>query len=144
VSFLSIYQNIVCDWGARMAGRMIGNRRDRAIRIVEEAVELAQSEQCDSDMIRRVVESVLKRPVGIPKQELGGVIVTTLAYAGAAGVDAQAIMENEIRKVLGMPYERFHKRIQEKISEGLVPPDAIAEFQDHMRVVMGIDDVESR
>lgn len=79
----------------------------RGIRFMEEAIETAQAAGCDQEMIHRLVDYVFARPVGQLGQELGGVGVTVLALANAAGLDADAEERAEVDRVLAKPLAFF-------------------------------------
>lgn len=94
----------------------------RGLRLLEEAAEAAQACGVASDQAGRVVDVVFSRPVGEIAQELGGVGVTTLALAAAAGVDADDCEHNEVVRVLTKDPEHFRRRNAEKNALGLVDP----------------------
>jgi len=88
------------------------------IRMMEEAIELAQAAGTDKDMIHKLVDFVYGRPVGGIGNELGGLSVTALALASAAGLDLDAEEANEVRRVLTIPIERFRERNADKNAAG--------------------------
>lgn len=92
----------------------------RGMRLVEEAVEAAQAAGITAADAHRVVDHVFGRPVGDLRQELGGVGVTLLALANAAGLSADEAEVLEVERVLSKPTEHFQKRNAEKNAAGLV------------------------
>jgi NTP pyrophosphatase (non-canonical NTP hydrolase) len=95
----------------------------RGIRMLEEAIELAQACGCDPAMAHKLVDFVYSRPPGTIGQELGGVGTTVLALANAAGLSADAEEAREVTRVLSKPREHFTQRNQAKNAAGF---DALA------------------
>lgn len=73
--------------------------RVRCHRFLEEAIEFAQSLDVPAADIMALVCYVYARPVGVPRQELGGTMVTLAALAGAAGLDMALDAETELARV---------------------------------------------
>lgn len=90
----------------------------RGLRLVEEAVEAAQAAGCDRDQLHRLVDYVYSRPVGEIGQELGGVGVTVLALANAAGLDADDCEREEVERVTSLPLDHFRRRNEAKNAAG--------------------------
>lgn len=111
---------IVTDWGIRAFGRdhMI-NAQVRALRLVEEAAELAQALDVPQAQLEKLINLVYARPKGDYRQELGGVLVCLAVLCEAMGDDPDAAFEAEVRRVLAKPPEHFAKRNQEKLDLGL-------------------------
>jgi hypothetical protein len=91
----------------------------RGLRLAEEAIEAAQACGVPVDKIHFLVDYVYGRPVGEVGQELGGVGVTLLALANAAGFSADLEEYKEVSRVLAKPLEGFRKRNEEKNAAGL-------------------------
>lgn len=92
--------------------------KQRAVRFLEEAIEAYQAAGGSEYMARRLVTYVFQRPAGTLAQELGGVGVTVLALAQAAGISADAEEEREIARVLSKPIEHFAERNEAKNAAG--------------------------
>lgn len=90
----------------------------RGIRLAEEAIEAAQASGCQKDMLHRLVDHIYGRPVGKLHQELGGVGVTLLALAQAAGVDAETAEVREVDRILAKPLAHFTARDAAKNAAG--------------------------
>jgi hypothetical protein len=75
------------------------NRKERALRVLEEALELAQAEQVDCTQASCVLGRVYSRPVGDPVQEAGGLGVTVLAYFNAIARDFHAGVSDELARI---------------------------------------------
>lgn len=90
----------------------------RGIRLVEEAIEAGQAAGCSAEMIHRLVDHIYTKPVGDLRQELGGVGVTVLACAEAAGIDADEAERDEVERVLSKPLAHFTARNAAKNAAG--------------------------
>jgi Predicted pyrophosphatase len=96
----------------------------RGIRLAEEAIEAAQASGCKAEMVHRLVDHIYGKPVGELDQELGGVGVTLLALAHAAGIDADDAEAREVARIMSKPLEHFSARNAAKNAAGFnVLPD---------------------
>lgn len=75
------------------------NRRERAARVVEEAVELAQAEGVSPELVRRIAERVYSRPPGSIAQEVAGLMVTLLGHSASAGIDPEVVTLQELERI---------------------------------------------
>lgn len=95
----SSYQHRVNAWMQDCFGPEISaDIRERVHRFVEEALELAQSKGCTADEARLLVEYVFNRPVGEPRQEVGGVMVTLAALCNTAHIDVEQAADDELAR----------------------------------------------
>lgn len=109
----------VVGWVSHVFGvESLMNRTNRAARVVEEAVELAQAEGCTEELIRAIVTRAYSRPVGEPHQEGAGVFFTLLAWSEAAGVDLEKALQLELLSVHAKPAEHFRAKQREKFEQG--------------------------
>lgn len=92
--------------------------RQRAVRFLEEAIELYQAAGAPKEMAHDLLDFVFSRPRGEVGQELGGVGVTVLALAAAAGVDADDVERAEIARVLSSPVNHWSARNAVKNAAG--------------------------
>lgn len=81
----------------------------RAIRFLEEAIELVQTMDISREKAHELVDYVFNRPVGYPAQELGGTMLTLMLVAEALDLDAGGEAEAELVSA----YERI-PQIREK------------------------------
>ena len=95
------------------------DKQARALRLLEEAIELCQAVEVPKDQAARCVDIVYSRPSGTIGQELGGVLVCAHAFAFGQGYDIDAIMEKEVLRCLSKNPEHFASRNEEKIKQGL-------------------------
>lgn len=97
---------------------------NRAARVCEEGVELAQSEGVTKETALAIVERAYSRPVGEPRQEAAGVIFTVFAYAEAKDFSLLRALADELRRVKAKDPELFRDKQREKFAAGtdLVAP----------------------
>lgn len=93
--------------------------REGALRVLEEALELAQAEGVTPEEAARLQTYVYGRPVGDPGQEVGGVRVALLSYAAGKGLSADQAEQEEIRRVLAKPPQAVRARNREKHAAGV-------------------------
>ena len=104
------------------------NAPERALRLVEEAIELAQACGVGRDALHRLVDYVLDRPVGDPAQEVAGTMVTLYALAQAINVDADDAFENEVSRiqqpeVIDRVRRRQHEKRAALVATPIMPDD---------------------
>lgn len=71
----------------------------RALRFMEEAVELVQALGVTKDLVLRVVDYVYGRPAGEVVNEIGGVGMTLLPLCEALDVSAEHCFRRELHRV---------------------------------------------
>lgn len=96
-------QNTVVTIGTAAFGEAnMTNKRERALRFLEEALELCQSVGVGADDIDTMKAYVFSRPIEVNlEKELGGCLVTLYALADAYKRDLEAVGWVEIRRVAG-------------------------------------------
>jgi hypothetical protein len=72
---------------------------ERGDRLLEEVLELLQSNGYDPARVPMIHRYVFNRPVGETFQEVGGVMVCLAAYCNAAQVDMQHAAETELARI---------------------------------------------
>jgi len=102
------------------------NRRERALRLIEEAIELGQTEGVTVEDVIRVSDRVFSRPVGNPEQAVGGVGVCLLAYCYAAAIDFETFTRREIERIEHLDPNIVRAKHQAKVIAGTgmqaIPP----------------------
>lgn len=112
-------QHAVADWCEQAFGaEQAASLPQRGLRLAEEAVEAAQAAGTPASVLHTLIDHVYSRPVGNLGQELGGVGVTLLALAHAAGKNADQCEAAEVNRVLELPLEHFARRNAEKNALG--------------------------
>jgi hypothetical protein len=90
----------------------------RGVRLLEESTEAYQAAGGGREMAHRLIDHVFDRPAGALSQELGGVGVTLLALANAAGLSADDAEADEVARIRSKPFEHFTARNAEKNAAG--------------------------
>lgn len=101
-------QRVMFHWVARVFGiHMAVSPWERALRVAEEALELAQAATVERETIIRLVDRVFGREKGIIRQEIGGLLITILAFSETMGIDSEQCERDELERVLSLPQERL-------------------------------------
>lgn len=111
---------IAVEWGLRCFGTdHMRNKSVRALRFVEEALELAQACGVPAEKAVECVNVVYSRPVGHAFQEVGGSMVTLAVLCDTIGVDLEDAFEIEVRRCLSKDPAHFAERNKQKLGLGL-------------------------
>lgn len=114
-------QSLIFEWAkAAFTVEQSTSLPQRGVRLLEEAIEAFQACDGDAAAAHRLVDYVFARPSGSLHQELGGVGVTLLALAAAAGLSADDEEQREVDRVLAKPLAEFTKRNQAKNDAGFL------------------------
>lgn len=108
----------VLQWAVNSFGAIALNRDERAARMTEEAIEVAQVEGVPVDVIQRIAARVYSRPVGELGQEIGGLMVGLYALAANSGIDLDAEFRREFDRVLSKSREHWARKHTEKVAAG--------------------------
>jgi NTP pyrophosphatase (non-canonical NTP hydrolase) len=112
-------QDMIANWAELAFGREEATGLpQRGLRLLEEAIEAFQATGGDEAIAHKLVAYVFARPPGTIGQELGGVAVTVLALAAAAGLSADEEECREIHRVLSKPLREFAERNANKNAAG--------------------------
>ena len=108
------------EWALRCFGENhVANLPLRALRIAEECVEFAQACDVPKEKMMQLIDVVYSRPKGTPKQELGGIMMTTAVVCARFNSDPETILLAELQRCLAKPVDEFKKRNEEKLKLGL-------------------------
>lgn len=93
----SSYQERVEKWlEACFPPSVRANRSERTHRFLEEALELAQANDCSRSDALALLEYVFDRPKGQVDQEVGGVMVTLASLCSATGLNMSDSGDREL------------------------------------------------
>lgn len=93
-------QDYLADWLERCLGKKtLKSRKDRAMRVLEEAVELAQAVGIPREKALEQLHHTYNRPKGRVAQEIAGVINAALLAAEALGEDGLLLGLDELDRV---------------------------------------------
>lgn len=115
---MSVDQGEVLTWAVEAFGSTARDPLERAARLVEEAIEVAQAEGLSPVIIKRIMDRVYSRPPGDLWQELGGLQVTALALAQNRGLELDSCARMEFQRVRSKPMGWWCRKHQEKIDAG--------------------------
>lgn len=96
----------------------LASRHERVLRLLEEALELAQAEKVSRMEVEKLVSRVFSRPVGRPQQEFSGVILTAFAYSACTDYDVLGTAEEELVRIEALPVAHFRRRHESKLDDG--------------------------
>lgn len=117
-----VRQQAVMEWAKAAFGHHEAtNIKQRATRLLEEALELFQAVECPKELAQKSVDVVYSRPPGHIRQEIGGVSITLLVLCEAVGIKARHAEIIEWERICSIPIEEFTKRNKEKNDLGLKP-----------------------
>ena len=120
IEWTTVIQKEIAEWVDRAFGAQCRwSRKERAMRVLEEAIELAQSSgitmlECDA-----LSEHVYDRPVGEIRQEAAGVAVTLLAFAEAHHMNLAEVTDEEVKRVLGKDLDELRRKHNQKKAAGI-------------------------
>ena len=105
-------QAVVEGWVRRTWGdAVMDSVEERVLRALEEQIELYQAEMIHNpeaeEKAHALVRHVFGRPPGKPEQEVGGVMVTMMAYAACRGVRLDELARREIDRIIAGDREAF-------------------------------------
>lgn len=112
-------QSIVLAWVRRTFGEKLLNVEERALRVLEEAMELAQASGVAERRSYALLQHVYSKPAGKAHQELGGLGVTLLAYSAVVGTSADEAERIEVERVTSLPMDHFRIRQTLKANAGV-------------------------
>lgn len=107
------------DWAVETFGHVALDPRERTLRFVEEAIELAHAMGVDIDTIDAIGDRVYRRPAGEPLKEIGQSLATLELLAKALGIDADAEATKEFYRVQSVPKEEWARRHGAKVALGI-------------------------
>lgn len=110
----------VREWVESRIGKRHMDRRERAMRLLEEAIELAQAEGITREMVDNQAAHVYARPVGEPSQEAAGVAVCLLGWCAATGNMLATLAEREVRRIEAKPVAEIRGSVARKADADLV------------------------
>jgi len=111
-------QTAVLKWANESFGDVACNRDERAARLVEEAIELGQTEGLTEDIATRILNRVYDRPPGELRREIGGVGITLEALSENAGVSLEDCVQEEWIRVQSKSKDWWDRKHGEKVVAG--------------------------
>jgi NTP pyrophosphatase (non-canonical NTP hydrolase) len=109
----------ILKWAIDTFGPIASRRDERAARLLEETLELAQAEGVTQEVAERLVARVYGRPVGDPTREFQAVAATLQAYAELVEDSISSAAEREYQRCLQRPRDEWRKRHDAKAVDGI-------------------------
>lgn len=106
-------------WVETRLGMAAMEPHERAMRMLEEACELAQSLGVNREEAQKLLHVVYSKPPGDVRQELGGAALTLLACADACGELLGECAKREMERVESLPPDKFRKRQLVNAADGI-------------------------
>ncbi len=94
--------------------------KERAMRLLEEAIELAQAEGITWGQAKKQVGHVYSRPNGEAYQEAGGVAVCLLGWCASRGERMLDVALTEVERIEAKPIEQIRGSLARKADSDLV------------------------
>lgn len=110
----------VAEWVRTRIGEDHMHPRERAMRLLEEAAELAQAEGISGSQAAAQVAYVFSRHPGDPLQEAGGVAVCLLGYCASRGVALLDVATIEVERIEKKPIGEIRGSVARKNDADLV------------------------
>jgi hypothetical protein len=106
-------------WAHKTFGDTALDPRERALRFIEEAIELAHASDIDHVTLQAIVKRVWSRPPGDVPREIGQALATLELLAKATGIDADAEATKEFHRVQSIPQAEWDRRHSAKAALGI-------------------------
>lgn len=106
-------------WAKETFGDVALDARERALRFLEEAIELGHAMGIDVDTVLAIVDRVYDREGGNIPREIGQAQMTLECLAKAIGVDADVEATNEFYRIQAIPKEEWERRHAAKVALGI-------------------------
>lgn len=87
------------DWCVDNFGESAANTLERVYRVLEEAIELGQSEDVPFEEVMRIAAHVYSKPKGRPDQEVAGTALGLMAYCEHKGLLVDTCEQMELERV---------------------------------------------
>lgn len=115
-------QKEVLKWATETFGPVALDPRERTMRFLEEAIELAHAMGLDPDTVAAIRDRVYSRPQGTIQREIGQSGMTLEALAECINVDADFEVGREFHRVQQVPQAEWQRRHEAKQAIGIAQP----------------------
>lgn len=110
----------IAKWVTECLGsKALFDPKERALRLIEEAIEIGQVEGLTEDDVIRVAKYVMGRPIGERTNEAGGTLVCVLAYCYAVGLDPYETCEREVSRIESADFDKIRTKHAAKVHAGV-------------------------
>jgi hypothetical protein len=109
----------ILSWVESIFGKESITSRERATRVVEEAIELAQAEGISLCLLQKVTNRVFSRPAGSATKEASQLALTLWAYCESQSISPVELAAEEADRVESLPKDYWQKRHDAKRAQGI-------------------------
>lgn len=113
------FQTLALIWAIDIFGDVAADKSERAMRFIEEAVELIHAAQLDRRTLSKIIERVYSRPPGAIDREFGQAAFCLATLGKAWGVHVETEMRAEFARVQSIPKEEWERRHAAKTKIGI-------------------------
>lgn len=136
------FQRRVFDW----CRRAFGEERTvdpgmRGLRLLEEALELAQAVGVGQRQAQEVLAYVYNRKPGEPRQEVGGTMVTLAALCQVFGIDMREAAEDELLRCESLTDVIRERNMAKPVFDGAPKPGVLEYSYDSMTDTFTVEGV---
>jgi len=109
----------VLKWAEATFGAVATDPAERAMRFVEEAIEVAHAIGLEPERVRAIVDRVYSREQGTLPREIGQAQITLETFAENIGVNADLEANKEFARIQAIPREEWARRHAAKVQLGI-------------------------
>lgn len=113
-----IIAELILNWAVTIFGKVAKNPKERAMRVFEEAAELAQGTDVSYHECNQILIRTFNRPKNEGHLEVGGLLVTVYAYCATQKIDPMFALESEVERVLAKDSSHWKKKFDDKVADG--------------------------
>lgn len=107
------------EWAIDVFGQTAANLDERALRFVEEAIELMQSRGIPARTLYKIVDRVYSRRPGVDDLEFDQCAATLETYAALVGTTSEDGARREWARVQGLDRDELRDRHRAKVALGI-------------------------
>ncbi len=122
-----IMGTLLLNWAKTTFGPVALDPPERAARVVEEAVEVAQCLGVSKDILHRIVDRTYARPVGDLFNELGAVLLCTYSLCALIESNPMELLFREANRVTLRNPEHWKAKHDAKVADGTADVSTLAD-----------------
>lgn len=109
---------LILHWAVSTFGDLALDPRERALRMLEEACELAQACDLTEADYQAIGKRTWSRPKDTVRKEMGGLMVTVHALGAVCDIDPDEALAAEVYRVLSKPRDHWRAKHDAKLAAG--------------------------
>lgn len=106
-------------WAVSIFGEGAEDGEERAMRFIEEAVELVNAVGLSASVVHAIVERIYTRHKGDRGREMGQALLTLELLAEVYGIDPSRCADVEFARIQAIPKEEWERRHAAKVESGI-------------------------